>query len=240
MKLKTALALGVLAAGTFALAKDAGTSVDAGTFGVFVGGRRVATETFSIQQGANGGSVISSQVKAEGSTAANQTSELKLSATGDLIKYEWHDLSSKAELTLIPQDQFLMEKIAINPNEKPAEQPFLMPSSTLILDNNFFVQREILIWRYLGSACKQSQGKTQCPLGAAPFGVIVPQERNSMRVSVEVVGKEKVKINGADRDLLRLNLKEENGEWTAWVDDQNNFKLMRIAVEASNTEVLRD
>ena len=35
-------------------------------------------------------------------------------------------------------------------NGKPAEQPFLMPSTTAILDNNFFVHREVLAWRYLG------------------------------------------------------------------------------------------
>ena len=83
-------------------------------------------------------------------------------------------------------------------------------------------------------------GKTQCPLSPAEFGVIVPQERSSMRVSLQLVGKEKVKVGSADRDLLRVNLKDDSGEWALWLDDQNMFKLVRILVASNNTEVLRD
>jgi hypothetical protein len=110
----------------------------------------------------------------------------------------------------------------------------------MVLDNNFFVQRELLVWRYLGSTCKQESGRTQCPMTPAEFGVIVPQERSSMRVSLQLMGKEKVKIGNTDRDLLRVNLKDDAGEWALWVDDQNMFKLVRILVASNNTEVLRD
>jgi hypothetical protein len=217
-----------------------GQAVDSGSFGVFVNGRRVATETFSVQQSASG-SAITSQVKAEGGTDPGQRSDLKLSPAGDLLRYEWHDLTpSKAELTVVPNDQFLVEHISTGVGEKPAEQPFLMPASTMVLDNNSFVQRELLAWRYLGSICKQDNGKTQCPMSPAQFGVLVPQERTSMSVSLQLVGKEKVKINGVERDLLRLNLKQDSGDWGLYLDDQNMFKLMRIVVAGSNTEVVRD
>ena len=52
-----------------------GQKVDSGSFGVFMGGHRVGTETFSIYESANG-SVIESEFKTEGSTPqATQNSE---------------------------------------------------------------------------------------------------------------------------------------------------------------------
>lgn len=236
-------AIGILLAALSASAsakENLGQAVDSGSFGVFLNGRRVATETFSVQQTA-GGSTVTSQLKAEGGADPGQRTELKLSAGGDLVRYEWHDLSgNKAELNVSPNDQFLIEHISMGAGEKAAEQPFLMPVSTMVLDNNSFVQRELLLWRYLGSVCKQAAGKTQCATNATQFGVLVPQERTSMSVSLQVMGKEKVKISGADRDLLKVRLKQDSGDWILYVDDQNSFKLMKIEVPSNNTEVARD
>ena len=57
---------------------------------------------------------------------------------------------------------------------------------------------------------------------------------------MELVGKEKVTIRGSERELLRLNLKGESFEWALWLDDHDQFKLMRVAIPADNTEVVRD
>jgi hypothetical protein len=245
--LKKLIILGVVfvfAVGTLLYAKDkelASRTVDSGSFGVFKNGQRVATETFSVQE-ATGGKIISSQLKAEsGVDNATQSSELRLSPAGELFHYEWHEQSpSKADLTVAPNDQFLIEKITTNPGEKPAEQPFLMPASSSVLDNNSFVHREVLVWRYLASNCGQERGTTRCSQAPAVFGVIVPQDRVSMSVTLELVGREKVNIRGAERDLLHLNLKDDSGQWALWVDDQNMFKLIRIVIPSLNTEVLRD
>ncbi len=49
------------------MAKDPGNqSVDSGAFGIFINNRRVATETFSVQQQSNGNSTITSQIKDDG------------------------------------------------------------------------------------------------------------------------------------------------------------------------------
>ena len=244
MKWRILVALGALCVWMLpagAAAKEApGQAVDSGSFGVFVNGQRVATETFSVQKTGEG-STINSRVRAEGGSDPGQKSELKISTAGEMLHYEWHDLgSAKAELTVSPKDQFLVEHVSTGPSDKPMEQPFLMPSSTMVLDNNSFVQRELLAWRYLGSACKQEDGKTQCPTAATQFGVLVPQERSSMSVSLQVVGREKVKIKGADRELLKVVLKQESGDWALYLDDQDNFKLIRILVAGNNTEILRD
>src|SRR5256885_15340673 len=111
--------------------------VDSGTFGIFVNGQRVASERFSIQQTASGSSV-DSQLHEEGSTQkASQNSTMQLTSKGELVRYEWHEVSpEKIDLELLPNDQFLIERLTIKPGEKPLEQPFLLPSSTIVMDNN--------------------------------------------------------------------------------------------------------
>jgi hypothetical protein len=217
-----------------------GKSVDSGTFGVFINGRRVATETFSITQAANG-SVITSQFRTEpGVDKAEQSSELQISPTGELRRYEWKEVSpGQAQATVTPNDTFLVERATKTPQDKTEEQPFLLPSSTSILDDYFFVHREVLAWKYLASTCRQQNGQVQCPIGQkAQFGTLNPHARSSMLVSLEVAGQDKLKVGGAERDVTKLTLKSEIGEWTIWVDDQ--FKVQKMAVPADNTEVVRD
>lgn len=215
-------------------------TVDSGSFGVFVNGRRVATETFSIQQN-SGGSTANSEFKTEaGSDASNQSSELQLSAGGDLRKYEWKELSpGKAEAVVLPNDQFLMERSSNNPQGKQDEQPFLLPASTSILDDYFFIHREILTWRYLATGCRQDKGEVQCPVNQkTQFGTLNPHARASMPVTMEFNGKEKVGVHGVERELNRFTLKSDVGDWGLWLDDQ--FKVIRILIPGDNTEVVRD
>lgn len=212
-------------------------TVDSGSFGVFISGQRVATETFKIEQ-QNGVSMVRSQLKAN-SEEATQKSELEFSASGELLRYEWSQ-SSGSSLSVFPSNDFLMERINAKADGKPAEQPFLMPSTTVILDNNFFVHREVLAWRYLAADCKPDAGNLKCQQGPAPFGILVPQEHTSISVRMELVGKEKITVHGAERELLRLNLSGESFTWALWVDDRDQFKLIRVAIPADNTEVVRD
>ena len=212
-------------------------AVDSGSFGVFIKGQRVATETFSIhQQGAT--SVIKSQLMQEGGPSS-QKSELEITSSGEIVHYDWSQ-GSGGSLTVLPNNEFLIEKVLAAPQGKPAEQSFLMPNTSSILDNNFFVHREVLAWRYLASDCKPQAGGWKCDRAPGDFGVLVPQDRMSLRIRMELVGLESVTIRGTKRDLLRLNLKGENVDWALWVDDHDQFKLMRVAIPADDTEVLRD
>ncbi len=213
-------------------------AVDAGTFGVFVRGQRVVTETFSVQQ-ENGVSVVKAKLKETSNPgSAGQRSELEMSDSGELLRYEWSDSSNSLEVT--PDNDFLREKITTAASSKPAEKPFLMPSKTAILDNNFFVHREVLAWRYLAADCQTDSGNLKCKQGPVEFGVLVPQDQTSMPVRMELVGREKVTIRGTERELLRLNLKGEAFSWALWVDDKDQFKLMRVLIADDNTEVVRD
>jgi hypothetical protein len=214
-------------------------TVDSGSFGVFINGQRVGTETFKVEQ-QNGDSIIRSQFKANSSTdSANQKSELQMTPDGGLLRYDWSQASG-ASLSVSPGNDILMEKISTTGTGKPAEQPFLMPSTTAILDNNFFIHREVLAWRYLAADCKPEGGDLKCQQGPAFFGAIVPQEHTSISVRMEVVGKEKIQVHGAEREVLRLNLTGESFAWALWLDDKDQFKLIRVAIPADNTEVVRD
>lgn len=218
--------------------KPAGAQkVDSGSFGVFVKGQRVLTETFSVQQ-ENGISTVKSQLKQIGSDSSGQKSELQMTGTAELVKYEWSD--SSGSLLVTPNNDFLLEKITTGASSKPAETPFLMPSTSAILDNNFFVHREVLAWRYLQTNCSSESGELRCKKDPGEFGVLVPQDHTSMRVRMELVGREKVMIRGSERELLRLNLLGESFAWNLWVDDKDQFKLMRVLIPDDSTEVVRD
>ncbi len=214
--------------------------VDSGSFGVFMNGHRVATETFSIQQN-NNGSVATSEFRTEAAAdKAVQCSELRLNASGDIVKYEWKEVSpGQAQAVVLPNENFLIERSHNNPQDKQDEHPFLLPVSTSILDDYFFIHREILAWKFLATGCRQDKGQVQCPVSQrTQFGALNPHQRSSMPVSMEFSGREKITVHGVERELNRFNLKSEGGDWALWLDDQ--FKVVRILVTSDNTEVVRD
>jgi len=237
----------VLAVLVFSIAAGAGDKkpkpapspvVDSGSFGVFIRGQRVITESFHIEQ-QNGLSIIKAQIKDAATSSTVQKSELEITSSGELIRYDWSQ-DSGGSLTVLPNNDFLIERITTSATGKPAEQPFLMPTTSMILDNNFFVHREVLVWRYLAADCSTEGGNLKCQQGPVEFGTLVPQDRTSMRVRVELVGKEKVSIRGTERELLRVNLTGESFEWALWIDPQDQGKLIRVSIPADNTEVVRD
>ena len=213
-------------------------AIDSGSFGIFIKGQRVATETFHIEQ-QDTISVVKSQLKeVSGGDSTSQRSELSMTSGGDLLRYDWSQASG-GSLSVVPENDFLKEIIMASPTAKPSPQPFLMPNSTPILDNNFFIHREILIWKYLAVApCKDDNGHRECQ--SSDFGVLVPQDHISMPIRIELVGREKITIRGKERELLRLNLSGEDLRWNLWVDDNDHFKLIRVAIPADNTVVDRD
>ncbi len=236
------VAVGILACAALLSASDkkekpkSSNAIDSGSFGVIVKGERVITEVFTVEQ-ENGVSIIKAHLQQAGSTDASQKSEMRVTNSGELLRYEWSNGSGS--LVVTPNDDFLLEKITTGSSSKPAEQPFLMPSTSAILDNNFFVHREVLAWRYLKGACETENGNLKC-LPSDEYGVLVPQDRTSLRVRMELVGREKVMIHGVARELLRLNLRGDEFSWALWVDDKDNFKLVRVLIPDAGTEVVRD
>ncbi|HXM61508.1 MAG TPA: hypothetical protein VN950_11700 [Terriglobales bacterium] len=214
--------------------------VDSGSFGVFMHGQRVATETFSIHQSGSGSSIVSQFKSEAGADKAEQTSEWQMGPGGELRKYEWKELSpGQSQAVVVTGQDFLIERFKSGPQAKEQEQPFMLPATSGLLDDYFFIQREVLAWKYLATSCKQENGALQCPLKQrVQFGALNAHARSSVSVTVEFAGKEKVTIRGVEHELNRLDLNGESGNWALWLDDQ--FKLQRILIASENTEVVRD
>jgi len=214
--------------------------VDSGSFGIFMGGRRVATETFSIHQNSSGSSIVSQFKSEAGAEKAEQTSSWEMATNGELRSYEWKEVSpGQSQAVVVSSQDFLTERFKSGPQDKEKEQPFMLPASSSLLDDYFFVQREVLAWKFLATSCKQDKGALQCPLKQpVQFGALNPHARSAMSVAVVFAGREKVTIRGAERELNRLDLKGDSIDWAIWLDDQ--FKMQRILIAGENTEVVRD
>jgi len=212
-------------------------TVDSGSFGIFNGEHRLATETFTIAQGAQG-SIVSSEFRSEqGEQKAQQSSRLELTPSVELREFTWKEiLPEKNQVTVTPNESFLIERFSAG--DKQHDQNFLLPASTTILDDYAFIQREVLAWKYLHSACKSDKGSLGCPKGQKmEFGTLNPHARSSMPISIEFGGVEKVTIRGKQLELSRFNLHAETGDWSYWLDDQ--LKLVRLQSDAG-MEVVRD
>lgn len=208
--------------------------VDEGTFSVTVNGNRVATETFSIKQNAEG-SVSKSQLKVE--DKPTQDCEMTMATNGNLIRYEWNDLkTAKGKNIVEPSNDFLVEHYA-TPEGKTGDQPFLMPASSVVLEDAFFSHRELLLWRYFAASCGKAEGKG-CEFAKTQFGTIIPRQRISSMVTIEYVGMDQVTVKGAPKELSKFKIVTEGPDWFAWVDE--NFKLQKIVVPEDKTEVTRD
>ena len=215
--------------------KDQAKVVDSGSFGIFVGGKRVATETFQITEKPDGSLAHSEFKVTDGSSS--QASDLQLLPSGDLRRYEWRDETSKALVVVELKNDFLVEQVTVADTTKPTEIPFLLSASTSVVDDNFFIHRQILAWKYLASGCAPGTVTAQgCVYQKTQFGVIVPQQQRPLVISMEYAGKDK--LPGIERDLWRFKLETEGVEWALWLDEQH--KMVRVLVAAQNIEVRRD
>jgi hypothetical protein len=212
--------------------------VDSGSFGIFKSGHRVATESFTVRQGPEM-SLISSQIKTEdGGASMSESSELELAPNGDLRRYLWKELTpGRSQLVLEPGEQILTEHISLSGTEKAHDVPFVLPISTMVLDDYFFVHREILAWKYIATSCVQP-AKGECLLVKSSLGVIIPRQQTSGSVAMEYKGIEKVMIRGSEKQLRRFSLRSEDEDWALWLNDEN--KLVKISIAGDETEVVRD
>jgi hypothetical protein len=211
--------------------------IDSGTFDIIIGGKRVATETFQISQETDF-SLAKGTLKTEDGSKESQSYELELLPSGNLRKYAWSEVGgSNGQSTIEPQNDFLVQHITATTLQKAVEQPYILPPSTAVLDDYFFSHRELLLWRYLATNCAKpsTQG---CPMPKTNFGAIVPRQRNSMSVSMEFKGREKLMLHGKEVELSRFLMHTESDDWSLWMDDQ--YKLQRVLVDSDQTEVIRE
>jgi hypothetical protein len=216
--------------------KETGKVVDAGSFGIFLNGRRIGTETFHIEE-RTGVSVANSQIKVDdGNQKADQTSEMQITPKGELRLYTWKSIGPvKEESSVEPKDEFLVQHV-IPADLKKQDIPYILPLATVILDDNFFSHREILVWRYLATGCLRKDEQLVC--GPSHFGILVPRQHTSSSAVMELIGIEKIKLKGVDVELNKIKLESDGVQWLLWVDDQ--YKVVKMSVPAGNVEIVRD
>ncbi len=98
-------------------------TVDSGSFGVFIKGQRVATETFTVQQQSSGNE-IKAQLKGDGvANPVTQKSDLAITSSGDLLHYEWSQ-SSGGSLTVLRTTIFFWRRSPFRHPTKPRRSLF--------------------------------------------------------------------------------------------------------------------
>jgi hypothetical protein len=237
-----------LCAGDKEKSTPGGKVVDSGSFGIYIQGRRVGTETFKIEDRGEY-NIASAEIRIDdGKSKATQSAEMQLTPQGDLRSYAWHaTLPETEESSVEPKDSLLVEHV-IPADLKKVDVPHLLPVNTIILDDNFFSQRELLLWRYMKTFC---DAQLACRQGT--FAVLVPRQHAAANATVELIGPDKVKINGSVRELSKVSLftgepkkllvvngqhEAETGQWLLWVDEQ--FKIVKMTVTGTNVEIVRD
>ena len=212
--------------------------VDEGTFAIFQNGQRLGSETFAIHQYA-ASSVTSSEVRLDSGQpggALQQSSELTLKPDGSLSRYEWKQQSpTEGSVTVVPSDQFLtMHTVA---GGKSKDQSFFLMPGAFILDDYFFSTREVLLWRYLASACKPRPTGEGCDYVRERYPVLVPRRNTSAEVYIEFKGYDDTPLDGRPQHLRHFVMQTDGPDWNLWMN--SDYKLLRISIPDANTEVLR-
>ncbi len=238
--------------------KNGSKVADSGSFGIFMNGKRVGTETFNITETPNANpdrsySTASSEIKFDdGHFKATQSAEMQVTAKGQLRSYNWRaTVPQKEEASVEPKDELLVEHI-VPADQKKLDVPHMLPLSTIILDDNFFSQREVLLWWYLANGCRRQNDALEC--GTGKFIILVPRQHISGNATLELMGPGKVTVKGVERELNRVKLDmtgpqsltwlndqsrdSDSAQWVLWVDDQ--YRVIKMTVAGTNVEVVRD
>src|SRR5438270_6599227 len=148
-----------------ASASGEATVVDSGSFGIMVNGKRVATETFRMEQKNNINKATSELKFGAGDVQATQSAEMEITSSGLLKKYTWKEVHpSKSQIVVEPMDdQFMVLHFADGTDAAPKNFTHALTPATSIIDDNFFSQMEVLTWKYMAMGCRSGNGgKAEC------------------------------------------------------------------------------
>lgn len=210
--------------------------VDAGTFGVMLGGKRVATESFTMQQGANGSTVSSKLEFASGEKTVQQQAELEIGADGALRKYTWEETQpGKARIVAEPQDKMFLvvrQKASENEQQKENVQP-LDAHVTSIVDDNFYSHVQVLVWRYMAMSCKGGS----CRYAEQKLPVFVPHQEMAQLFTLNYAGTDPVRVKNTLMQATKYRVTTEAGEMQVWMD---GFRMVKLTLPGNTVEVVRE
>jgi len=60
-------------------------------------------------------------------------------------------------------------------------------------------------------------------------------------VIVELLGRDKIMFKDKEQELNKVKVDADGVQWLLWVDDQeNHYKVLKMAIPADRVEVIRD
>ena len=216
--------------------KPASKVWDSGTFSIYMNGKRIGAEKFQIERRGDV-NVATSEIKVDdGTSKAVQTAEMHVTPKGELRSYVWRaTVPQKEESSVEPKDQLLVEHV-VPADQKKVDVPHILPTNTIILDDNFFSQRELLVLRYLATGCEKQGPSLVCP--QSRFGTLVPHTHSAGEATIALIGQEKIVVKGQSVDVNKLKLDTDGVSWLLWVSD--DYKVLKMSVPSSNVEVVRE
>jgi hypothetical protein len=203
------------------------TTVDEGTFRVYVGDREVGTETFSIRQTGSGAVAVTMAAGKvdlrlpDGSLSLSP--RLRAQGVGaDPVQYQV-DVSGDAPQRIVGtiSDGRVSQKIVTGAGEQLRE--YVASSGAVVLD-------EGIAHHYYFLAQRTHSGRVP---------VIVPRENRQVVATVTNRGEEPVTVAGRSVRLFHLVVQPQGGAATdVWVDDLN--RVIRVEVPARQYRAVRD
>src|SRR5579862_4913104 len=197
---------------------------DKGRFRILLDGAETGSEQFEVS--ASGDAWVAkgdAVVRVPGSGETHSTGELRFSADGTPLHYEWTAQGDKkASGTVSFENGTAKTSINVGATE-PIHQDFKFTSPRVaVLDNNLYDQYAVLARLYDWNA-----------KGTQTFPVLIPQDATPGSISIEPLGPKT--IDGASLDGLRVRTSDI--EVDAYFDARR--RLMRVEVPDAKVVIVR-
>lgn len=198
---------------------------DKGKFRITINGQPVGTEEFEIAASGNAWLEHSSMTAhAPGSADIKSTGQLKLSADGSPMRYDWAAEALKKATGSVDFENGTAKCSADLGKANPLRKDFKFTSPVIaVLDNNLYYQFAILARLYDWKAG-----------GKQTFPVLIPQDMVPGSISVESLGQEQA--GNGRYEALRVS--SPDLEIMLYLD--GSHRMMRLEVPSSNVVIERE
>jgi hypothetical protein len=200
-------------------------SADKGKLRITINGQQVGTEDFDISLSGDAWIERSSMsAQAPGGPEIKAAGQLRLSADGSPLHYEWSAEAQKKAAGSVEFVSGTAKCVADLGGTVPLRKDFTFTSPRIaVLDNNLYYQFGILAQQYDWSAG-----------GKQTFPVVIPQDMVPGTITVESLGAREAE----NRKYQALRVSSPDLEITVYVDAKHH--MMRIEVPASSAVIERE
>ena len=200
-------------------------SPDKGKFRITINGQPVGSEDFEISQSGEAWierSTMSAHVPGGGEVKAK--GELKLSADGAPIRYDWSAEAQKKATGVVDFSNGTAKCSADLGGATPLRKDFTFTSPRIaVLDNNLYFHFGVLARLYDWKAG-----------GKQTFPVLIPQDMVPGSISVESLGEQQA----GNTKYVAARVSSPDLEITIYLDA--NHRMMRLEVPSSNVTIERE